>query len=928
MNPNATPAQLLKIDLETRITTAKLHYRSGSEETAATSASSVFETVRKLLASHHDAPAFERVAMAMINSVMRPYTARWHGWMTEDARELKAEAKPATKFRNERVRRMFRAELEELQARLKNYTGMLGTLSKVPATETRVEAAELLSPAELKQLEEDEAAVPRAKLGSSLVAGIGGQVPIAGTITGGTLFKKEREKLASRRASLGNKHAKDTATELHNATGLALSGGGIRSATFCLGIVQVLQQKGLLLKFDYLSTVSGGGYLGAFISTSLGTQIPGYAPAPQKRAEDTFQRIGEKTESILLRHIRNNSKYLLNGGLYAKLQIVGLMVGGFLWNLLMVLPVPLFLALLVYHSQEFLWGAPILEPGAGGSPFPPLSAGWHGFALKALVIATLVLWILLPPFQRCTHGLAPGEKWRKARACVEKLCTWLQFGTFIVAVLYLIPAMIHGYAWLVEQVQHWHWNPDWLKKSGKGDASTLATGGVVSLALGFLAKWITPRLPFIGTLFLKLFILSGPVLALLIFLATCHQLGMGTAKQGVKVSLFGLQALPLWQVILAASVLVMLWTWLFVNVNTLAPHRYYRDKLCECYLTRRTASAVETLQQVKLSDLGKESAAPYHLINMTLNVPASQNKDLRGRGSDFFFVSKDHIGSPLTGYTTTAKMEKVDPHFDLGTAMAVSAAAASTSMGWKSLPQYRFLMALFNIRLGYWLRRPGTTALPKLIEGAGPWYYFRELRGSMTERGRYVNLSDGGHIENLAVYELLRRRAKFIVCVDGGAEPGMECTDLIRLERYATIDLDIALHYDLADLRLQSNGLTRAHAILVKIEYDASLKRPAHDPGKQLGWMLYLKLALTGAEPGFVREYRREHPTFPHETTANQFFNEDQFEAYRALGVCAMNGFFRTEITGAPENTQPTTLGDWFQNLANKLLPDNDEAFR
>jgi len=928
MNPNATPAKLLKIELETRITTAKLHYRSGSEETAATSASSVFDTVRKLLASHPDAPAFERVALAMINSVMRPYTARWHGWMTADTRELNPEVKTTTKFRNERVRRMFRAELEELQARLKNYTGMLGTLSKVLATETRVEAAELLSPVELKQLEKDEAAVLSAKLGASLVAGIGGQVPIVGTITGGTLFKKEREDLEARRHSLGHKHAKDTPTELHDVSGLALSGGGIRSATFCLGIVQVLQQKGLLLKFDYLSTVSGGGYLGAFISTSLGTAVPGYTPTPRQRAEDTFQRIGEKTESILLRHIRNNSKYLLNGGLYAKLQIVGLMLNGFFWNVLMVLPLPLFAALAVYHSQQFWWGAPILKTAVGGSSLPPLIECNHGRLLTAMAALTAFLWVLLPPFQRCTHGLAPDKKWRKARAFVEKLCTWLQFGTFIVAVLYLIPAMIHGYAWLVEQAQHWHWNPDWLKKSGKGDVSTLATGGVVSLALGFLAKWITPRLPLLGTLFLKLFILSGPVLALLIFFATCHQLGMGTSQQGIEVALFGLQALPLWQVILAASVLVLLWTWLFVNVNTLAPHRYYRDKLCECYLTRRTANASQTLQQVKLTDLGKDTAAPYHLINMTLNVPASQTKDLRGRGSDFFFASRHHIGSPLTGYITTEALEKVDPHFDLGTAMAVSGAAASTSMGWKSLPQFRFLMALFNIRLGYWLRRPGTTALPKLIEGAGPLYYFRELRGSMTERGRYVNLSDGGHIENLAVYELLRRRAKFIVCVDGGAEPGMECTDLIRLERYATIDLDIALHYDLADLRLQSNGLTRAHAILVKIEYDASLKRPASDPGKQLGWMLYLKLALTGAEPVFVHEYRREHPTFPHETTANQFFNEDQFEAYRALGVCAMNGFFRTEITGAPENTQPTTLEDWFQNLANKLLPDNDEAFR
>jgi hypothetical protein len=182
-----------------------------------------------------------------------------------------------------------------------------------------------------------------------------------------------------------------------------------------------------------------------------------------------------------------------------------------------------------------------------------------------------------------------------------------------------------------------------------------------------------------------------------------------------------------------------------------------------------------------------------------------------------------------------------------------------------------------------------------------------------------LNLSDGGHIENLAVYELLRRKCKFIVCVDGGQEAGMECADLIRLERYATIDLDIAMHYDLSDLTSQSNGLSRAHAILVKIEYDASM------PTKQLGWMLYLKLAVTGVEPVFLRDYRRENPAFPHQTTGDQFFDEAQFEAYRTLGVCAMEGMFRTEIVG---DAIPASIEAWFQCLASNLLADNDTAFR
>ena len=907
MNTNSTPAQKLYVELTTRITSQKLHYRAGSEESAAVSVSSLFATTRKLLIEHPGALAFERVALAMLNSVARPFTARWHGWMTEDARDLDASGKPSLKFPDERVRRMFRAELIELQGKLQPYVGMLITMKS--SADGKDSAEDILAPIDLAQLKKDESSVLLADLGPPIIAGIGNEIAFAGKLSGASIFAEERKTIAKRRTSLKISHAEDVDYKLYNASGLALSGGGIRSATFCLGIVQVLQRKGLLLNFDYLSTVSGGGYLGAFLSCSLGTEISNYDETGRKRAEETFQRDGEQTESLLLRHLRNNSKYLLNGGLLAKLRFVGVMVSGFLWNLIMVLPIPLIAAMLVFVLQENLWGKPLNSLG-DASPFPPLLAGWHGIALVSLAGVLVLLWLLLPPIQRLTHGMPQESCGWKLRSGMETLAVWLGFTTVGVSALYLLPALIHGYAWLADNSRHW--NPTWLKDSRFGDIATLSTGGALSAVLGLLGVWITPRLPMLRTMAIKLFILSGPLLLLLVFLVVCFRLGMGTDQADWTLTQVG-----------GVTAGLILWGWLFVNINTLAPHRYYRSKLCECYLTRRKAGEgsgrIESLQQVKLSALNHDDAAPYHLINMTLNTPTSSNEDLRGRASDFFVASKHFIGSPLTGYQATAEMENVDPHFDLGTAMAVSGAAASTSMGWKSMPQFRFLMSLFNIRLGFWLRKPGTTGLPKLFEGAGPWYFFRETFGRMDETCRYVNLSDGGHIENLAVYELLRRKCKFIVCVDAGQELGMECGDLIRLERYATIDLDIAMHYEVGDLVPQRNGLSRAHAILVKIEYDASTL------DRQLGWMLYLKLAVTGVEPVFVRDYRRENPAFPHQTTGDQFFEEEQFEAYRALGACAMDGMFRKEITG---NGEPAGIESWFQSLANNLLRDNDSCFK
>ena len=151
----------------------------------------------------------------------------------------------------------------------------------------------------------------------------------------------------------------------------------------------------------------------------------------------------------------------------------------------------------------------------------------------------------------------------------------------------------------------------------------------------------------------------------------------------------------------------------------------------------------------------------------------------------------------------------------------------------------------------------------------------------------------------------------------------MECTDLTRLQRYAEIDLGIRLHFDLHDLSLQEQGFCRAYGLLVKVDYEPGVKRPAME--SKVGWMLYLKLAMTGTEPAHVLEYKREHPDFPHQTTGDQFFDEAQFEAYRQLGECAMESFFQDEFFDA---SSASNMKEWFQHLAGRLLPDNDRAYQ
>ena len=97
---------------------------------------------------------------------------------------------------------------------------------------------------------------------------------------------------------------------------------------------------------------------------------------------------------------------------------------------------------------------------------------------------------------------------------------------------------------------------------------------------------------------------------------------------------------------------------------------------------------------------------------------------------------------------------------------------------------------------------------------------------------------------------------------------------LIKLQLYARLDMGIEIDLDLEPVRKNNKGVSRQRWALGKIHYGEG----------KLGHLLYIKAAVTGDEYEYVRAYRAEHPSFPHESTAEQFFTEAQFEAYRALG--------------------------------------------
>ncbi|RXH24702.1 cell division protein [Bradyrhizobium nanningense] len=291
-------------------------------------------------------------------------------------------------------------------------------------------------------------------------------------------------------------------------------------------------------------------------------------------------------------------------------------------------------------------------------------------------------------------------------------------------------------------------------------------------------------------------------------------------------------------------------------------------------------------------------ASPYHIINAALNIQGSDFANRRGRNADFFMFSPLHVGSEATGYANTRALEKVVPDLDLATAMAISGAAASSNMGSGSIRSLTPTLALLNVRLGYWLKNPRwVSTKDKPQHHSIPLFLWSEISGRLYENADAVYLTDGGHIENLGVYELLRRRCKVIIAVDAEADAPMNFSSLVTLQRYARIDLGIIIDLPWTPIRnttlewmkcnaakTSSSALRSAggpHVAVGTIDYGAG----------ENGYLVYIKSSLTGDENDYIRDYARRNDTFPHETTGDQFFSEEQFEVYRALGFHMTHGF-------------------------------------
>ena len=323
----------------------------------------------------------------------------------------------------------------------------------------------------------------------------------------------------------------------------------------------------------------------------------------------------------------------------------------------------------------------------------------------------------------------------------------------------------------------------------------------------------------------------------------------------------------------------------FIDANKFSLHATYRNRLIRAYLAASDKerspnkfTGFDPEDDFELRELKSEK--PFHLINATLNVIKSKELAWQERKAESFTMSRLHCGSWHVGYRSSAEY---GDGITLGTALAISGAAANPNMGYHSSPVVGFLMTLFNVRLGWWLGNPGPRG-DTTWRRAGPGYavgpLFSEAIGNTTDRSKYVNLSDGGHFENLGLYEMVLRRCKLILVVDAGQDFEYVFEDLGNAIRKIRIDLGIPIDIKVVSPK-KSEG-TVNHCAFGTIKYSV-MDGPGTD-----GSLIYVKPLVSGDEPPDVSNYAAAHPEFPHETTTDQWFSESQLESYRLLGEHAV----------------------------------------
>jgi hypothetical protein len=435
------------------------------------------------------------------------------------------------------------------------------------------------------------------------------------------------------------------------------------------------------------------------------------------------------------------------------------------------------------------------------------------------------------------------------------------------------------------------------KTSGEGESNNSHALELLARAGGFLF--------IVGS-----FLLGSTLLYVLMFELFASESSLSTSCFQVLGEFSG------WQIPIALGFAVAigsLFSWFF-EINIFGLNQFYRNRLVRCYLgaTRwipglripNPFTKFDFNDDLKLSRFRTDSPregqpgeecepyrGPFPIVNCTLNLGGSSDLALNTRHSSSFTLSPLRCGCdrPAVGYAPTwSKEGSFADGVQLGQAVAISGAAVSSNMGYNTSPLVAFLLTMFNVRLGWWFPNPGQPSWRRRGLSFSLYYMVMELLGIAGEKRYFLNASDGGHFENLGIYELIRRRCRLIIACDAECDEELQFGGLGNVIRICETDFGAIIDIDVKSIRLQEQDVSLAHCAVGQIKYSNG----------DIGFLIYLKASITGDEDVSITQYRSSHPSFPHETTANQFFSEDQFESYRGLGLHIVRNSFKGNLPG------------------------------
>jgi len=577
------------------------------------------------------------------------------------------------------------------------------------------------------------------------------------------IIRKQREN--RQRLSDGDK------TDRPPQLGLSISGGGIRSASFSLGVVQGLHRCGLYDEVDYLSTVSGGGYTGSAITwfNYNREKLFSEGDAESVNAEAMFgmPTLGAKAlgKQALDKHdfpdyIRQHGDYLTPCKQLSVLSLVGHVLANSL------VAVTVYFSLLV--AVMFL----VVKTGvmSGNMPFFGKSFITGSWILDFSILLTGFSFLLALIYSfsskcRAADSVAGYER----RVNVQKVFGYLTLGALLFLALASMEPLRASLVKLVGSA-----------KEGAGDESLFAQlSGLLTLVAGAA-----------GALHEVLAVRSGK-------------------KKRGGFTIWVVAALLIYGLIYAAYLtayhlseppgvaLGTAWFWLFLgvglivgfltNLNMFGINRMYRDRLMEAFmpdpaqvkknrwdLSRRADQSMvvnmcgdgvfpdnwDTVDDLNLDNI--TTPGPYHIVNTNVVLTDSGEAKFRGRGGDNFVISPAYCGGDAINWQKTTDF--VDGKMSQATAMAISGAAMNpgAGVGGRGVTRNRlisFMMAFFHLRLGWWLPNPAVRCALKAPNFIWPGLTQGVFSNNVREQSRFIELTDGGHFENTGIYELVRQQA-------------------------------------------------------------------------------------------------------------------------------------------------------------------------